>query len=749
MGMQERIIRDEVGAGGIEGSGLHIPIQHQIWRDKYRFMTDTCINDTWWRVANELASAEKPETRGEWAWKFHAALHDFKFIPAGRILSGAGTKRDITLLNCFVMGVVPDSMDGIFEALKESALTMQRGGGIGLDFSTIRPKGAPVLGVGADASGPLSFMDTWDAMCRTIMSAGERRGAMMATLRVDHPDIEAFIEAKRDPKRLRMFNMSVLVTDAFMQAVKDDTTWALVFGGKQYGHVAARHLWEKIIRNTYEYAEPGVIFIDRINAQNNLKYCEQIIATNPCGEQPLPPYGDCLLGSINLAALVEHPFTNKARMVGLEELTPIAVRMLDNVIDISRYPLPQQEAEAKSKRRIGLGITGLADALAMCGMHYGSEEARKRASRWMQTITEAAYEASIHLAEEKGAFPVFSKEYGLGAIGGSQLLDNDDRIRNSHLTSIAPTGTISLLAGNVSSGIEPIFDLNYTRKVLEADGTRRSETVRDYAWGKLLDQRGAANPVYLPEFATAGQLKPEDHLLMQAALQPWVDSSISKTINCPEDISFDDFKNIYTRAYDLGLKGCTTYRPNEVTGSVLSSAPAPAPKTQTVPAVPALAKRDASLSGFTYKLTWPNSPAFYVTINDDADGRPFEIFVNSKNLEARAWTDALTRMISGIFRRGGDISFVSEELKEVFDARGGHWKDGKYCPSLLAAIGGVIEEHVRRDGAAVEAAPAIPVAVNDDVRLVPRAYCPKCNSANLEAKPGCKVCRDCGYSTCG
>src|ERR1044071_2136193 len=355
-------------------------ISQQIWDMKYRLKgpsgepVDRTIEDTWRRVAAACAAPEKdPARRAE---RFAAAMSDFRFLPAGRVVAGAGADRQVTLFNCFVMGAIPDDMGGIFAHLREAALTMQQGGGIGYDFSTLRPRGAYVKGVGADASGPLSFMDVWDAMCRTIMSAGYRRGAMMATLACDHPDIEAFIEAKREPGRLRMFNLSVLVTDAFMRAVEEDAPWELHFGGTVAKVLPARELWDKIMRATYAYAEPGVIFIDRINRRNNLWYCEEISATNPCGEQPLPPYGACLLGSINLARFVEQPFTPRARLdTGrLAALVPDAVRMLDDVIDISGFPLPQQQEEAQRKRRIGLGVTGLADALILCGIRYGSPQ---------------------------------------------------------------------------------------------------------------------------------------------------------------------------------------------------------------------------------------------------------------------------------------------------------------------------------------------------------------------------------------
>src|SRR5215470_4896614 len=541
-------------------------ISQQIWDMKYRLRTpsgevvDKTIEDTWRRVAAALAAPEQESLR--WAERFYGAMTDFKFLPAGRVVAGAGSRRTgVTLFNCFVMGTIPDDMGGIFAHLREAALTMQQGGGIGYDFSTLRPRGAPVKGVGADASGPLSFMDVWDAMCRTIMSAGYRRGAMMATLRCDHPDIEAFIEAKREPGRLRMFNLSVLVTDAFMQAVKEDAPWQLTFGGTHFKTLPARELWEKIMRATYSYAEPGVIFIDRINQRNNLHYCETISATNPCGEQPLPPYGACLLGSINLASLVLDPFAADARLdVGrLKSVVPVAVRMMDNVIDVSRFPLDQQTHEARAKRRIGLGVTGLADALILCNLRYGSARAVELTESWLKAIERAAYLASSELAAEKGAFPLFDKEKYLAGetIRG---LDADVRaaiaqhgIRNSLLTSVAPTGTISILADNVSSGLEPVFSFRYTRNVLMPDGTRREEEVTDYAYRLFRHLRGEDAP--LPDaFVDAQALSPSDHVVMQAAVQKYIDSSISKTINVPADFAFEAFKDVYLQAYELGCK---------------------------------------------------------------------------------------------------------------------------------------------------------------------------------------------------
>ncbi|MEP2474371.1 MAG: adenosylcobalamin-dependent ribonucleoside-diphosphate reductase, partial [Paracoccaceae bacterium] len=620
----------------------------------------------------------------------------------------------------------------------------------------------------------LSFMDVWDAMCRTIMSAGSRRGAMMATMRCDHPDIEDFIAAKSDPARLRMFNMSVLITDPFMEAVKADGPWDLVFDGQVSRTVKARDLWNTIMQATYAYAEPGVIFIDRINTANNLNYCETIAATNPCGEQPLPPYGACLLGSINMSRLVINAFEDGAQLdeTALNDLVAVAVRMMDNVVDTSKFPLEAQAREAAAKRRIGLGVTGLADALLMVGLRYGSDEAARQTERWLHQIARAAYLASVDLAKEKGAFPLFDVD-GYLASGTMQMMDDDVRdavrthgIRNALLTSIAPTGTISLYAGNVSSGIEPVFAYAYTRKVLQKDGTRTEEEVIDYAVQLWREKFG---DVDLPEyFVNAQTLAPMDHVKMQAAAQKWVDSSISKTINCPEDIDFDAFKDVYMQAWDSGCKGCTTYRPNAVTGSVLSVAEdKPAPEVITTSdaepqqphgdviymSVPL--DRPNELEGNTYKDKWPDSEhAIYITVNDivlNGHRRPFEVFINSKNMEHFAWTVALTRMISAVFRRGGDVSFVVEELKAVFDPRGGAWMQGKYVPSILAAIGGVIEQHmigtgfIAGEGMGLKADPQAQVVGLENSR---GQACSSCGQFELRMVEGCMTCGSCGYSKC-
>ena len=558
------------------------------------------MRSTWRRVAQAVASVEKePEP---WRERFYQLLEDFKFLPGGRILAGAGTGRQVTLFNCFAMGLIEDSLDGIFDALKEGALTMQQGGGVGYDFSTLRPHGSQARSAGNIASGPVSFMHIFDVACATLLSTGSRRGAMMATLRCDHPDVFEFIDAKRDPDVLRNFNLSVKVTDDFMAAVERDQDWPLVFPSEHLAPgcgegslmrqwpgydrpvpcrilkvVRARALWDRLMRATYEVAEPGVLFIDRINQLNNLYYCEHIYTTNPCSELPLPPYGACDLGSINLVKFVRDPFTDRAR-IDLEAIAtavPLAVRFLDNVIDLSRFPLPKQRQQARRTRRIGLGFTGLADVLLMLGLHYASEEARRLAGRIMATICHVAYVASTGLAREKGVFPLFDRDAYLSGRFVARLPENirqaiaDHGLRNSHLLAIAPTGSISLLAGNVSSGLEPVFAWRYQRVLQLGDGQCRLVEVEDAAyrlWQRLFPRQ--PTPDY---FVTATDLSPEDHLAMQAAIQVHVDNAISKTIHVPEDFPFEAFRGIYHRAFELGLKGCTTYRPNPVRGTVLVS----------------------------------------------------------------------------------------------------------------------------------------------------------------------------------
>lgn len=586
---------------------LQDDLSGHIWRTKYRYTpshgpAEQTIEDTWRRVARAVARVELEQERsGAVERAVFDALQCFQFLPAGRILAGAGTARRTTLFNCFVMGYIEDSVESIFEHLKQGAVTMQCGGGIGVDFSTLRPRGSEAATRGTIASGPVSFMKVWDSMCETLLSTGARRGAMMGTLRCDHPDVAEFVDAKRDAAALRNFNVSVQVTGALLEAVEQDASWALCFpedpdeppGGETkllswpgrdgpvpcriVRRLPARELWRRIMDAAYDSAEPGVLFVDRINAANNLHYCEHITSTNPCGEIPLPAYGACDLGSINLAQFVREPFTRSAALDhdAIARIVPTAVRVLDNVVDLSEYPLPQQAEQARATRRIGLGITGLGDALIMLGLHYGSDAARECAHDVLERIRDAAYRASTALAEEKGAFPRFDREAYLDGEYVSTLpADIRDGIarkgiRNSHLTAIAPTGTISLLANNVSSGIEPVYAFQGVRRVLNRDGLRETHRTIDFAFRQWRDKR-ASSP--LPEsFVTAEQLAPEAHLAMLATLQPLVDNAISKTINVAADIDRAEFERIYLRAHALGLKGCTVFRPNAITGSVLSA----------------------------------------------------------------------------------------------------------------------------------------------------------------------------------
>ena len=558
-----------------------------IWKSKYRYTQgrNACeedIGDTWRRVAGAVATIESDSDA--WQQAFYEILSDYRFLPGGRILAGAGTTKQVTLFNCFVMGPILDYVENIFDALKEAAVTLQQGGGIGCDFSALRPAGSPAVNSGTIASGPVPFMHIWNTLCETMLATGTRRGAMMATLRCDHPDIEAFIDAKRQGYALNNFNLSVLVTDEFMKAVTDNADWELRYpltdseASQSHRRLPARRLWRQIVTAAHETAEPGVLFIDSINRENNLYYCETISATNPCGEIPLPPYGACNLGSINLTAFIRHPFTKGANLDehALGETVEVAVRFLDNVIDISRFPLDSQAEQARGTRRIGLGITGLADMLVMSGLHYDSDAGRSAAASAMRVIRDAAYASSIRLAEEKGAFPLLDRQKYLQAPfihrlpGALKSKIADIGIRNSHLLAIAPTGTISLLAGNVSSGIEPIYAFEADRSVRDSDLQMHRFAVRDPAYDLWLAGDHEKKP--LPEyFVTADALPPRAHLKMQSCLQGYVDNAISKTVNLPESATVDDVAEIYSSAHALGIKGCTVFRPGALRGQVLRS----------------------------------------------------------------------------------------------------------------------------------------------------------------------------------
>lgn len=1039
----------------------YFDISKQIWEQKYRYNSsdegtgDKDINDTFARVAKAAAQPEK--NKSLWTKKFLEILEDCKFLPGGRIISNAGTERSaVTMFNCYVMNTIEDSIEGIFDTVKEAALTQKQGGGVGFDFSTLRPAGSYIRGCEASSSGPLSFMQVLDSTCRTIMSAGQRRGAQMAVMRCDHPDIMEFISAKRKNAQLQMFNLSVAVTDKFMEALKNNEPWELIFNGEVKKTVHAVELWEHIMHSTYDFAEPGIVFIDRINKMNNLYYCEKISATNPCvssetwihtssgprkvadligkpttcrvngndyqspngffksgtkillkldtkegysirlttehplkkvlrisqdrvetewvkveelrngdklvlnnhrgnihwggngscddgyrigveeiitddieksssdfckgflraifdskgtlqetrkegftvkfsnrelpflqalqrillrfgivskiskkkiligaklsakpsqkshknkeqyelvisgdnvlefdkvvgfcesrkvgslrakiakhrerlpkenfvvevsqilpdgtedvydiavpgincfdgngflahncGEQPLPPYGACLLGSVNLTKFVKKPFTKNASFdfSAIEKFVKTAVRLLDNVIEISGFPLEAQKNEAKNKRRMGLGITGLGDTFCMLGLKYGSDESAKIAEKIMSLITFSAYEESCSLAVEKGAFKLFDPDKYLKSEFVRVLPDELKRsikkhgLRNSHLTSIAPTGTISLLAGNISSGIEPIFALKYKRKIRTgANDETKTVDVYDYAYRKYVEEYGDEKiPDY---FVTSDDISPDDHLKIQSALQKYVDSSISKTINVPADFPYDKFKDVYRKAYELGLKGCTTFRPSEHITGVLTKEENKKKDNKsngTALAAQIYIQRPPELEGTTYKIKTPlSSEAIYLTINDlveeNGNRRPYELFINTKNLQHFSWIVAMTRLISAVFRREPDPSFLVEELKSIYDPNGGYFSESKYVPSLAADIGFVIEKHLLKLGIIrdkkVDSKKQKFESNKERQTDKKMAFCSQCNQPTLYSQENCLKCLSCGYSKC-
>lgn len=807
---------------------------HEVWSDKYKHESDETPSDSNHRIAEFVAGQKyNPDFDHEFFQKAFELLEQKLWMPAGRHHAGAGTGHYVSLFNCFVSQDIPDSLDGIFDTLKQAGMTQQMGGGIGMDFSTLRPAGALVRKLGVPASGPIPFMHTWNSMCQTIMSAGTRRGAMMATLRCDHPDIETFIEAKQDGTSLRMFNVSVLVTDEFMEAVKLDSEWLLtsdvpkadksasmcVTGKYLYKVVRARDLWEKIIRSTYDHAEPGVIFIDRINHMNNLAYCEHIHCTNPCGEQPLPADGNCNLGHINLARCVVNSFKERAIINYdlIRRTVEVGVDWLDRVIDLSNYPTPEQEAAGKSVRRIGLGVAGLGNMLQQHQLRYGSDEAVARTETVMQYIAEQAYLKSIELAKERGPFPNFNRDEFLERPFVKQL---DSRIqdeiakhgiRNGVLLTIAPTGTTSIYYGNISGGIEPVFDLHYTRKTLQPDGSFKEYQVEDYGYTKYKEHFGddRDNVEHASYMATAQELSVDDHLRMQAACQKWVDASVSKTINVPTDTSFESFKDVYMKAYDMGLKGCTTYRPNPDSGrgAVLETKTLSEEESEAVLADKAVDsilsedrlyiapkeieflnyqegakklgpldkiewgpnKRPETLQGTTYKLRWPGMKhSYYITINDTIDEsgqrRPFECFINSKEVQHAELLTALTLTLTAVFRKDLQIPVEQRDLKFLIkDFKAVHMKEGyfidkQYMPSIIAQIGTVIERHMQMLGLIKTNEPEQegelgtwidhPAADAAKYNEKKGEICPACGAPALIKQEGCEKCQNCGYSTC-
>lgn len=757
------------------------PFEHsfsqEIWASKYQLKTgitsrpDTHIRDTFYRVANAIYATDDNKYLEE---AFDAMICGL-WMPGGRIIAGAGTGKRVTLMNCYVNKAIGDSLDDIMEGVKIAALTQQQGGGIGTDFSTLRPTGAVLRRTGARASGPLPFMDMWHAMCSTIMSAGDRRGAMMGTLVDTHPDLLNFITAKQQPNRLTNFNVSVLVSDAFMEAVKEDEDWMLYFdvppfysrtqslvdldfeeaGIPQYVYSVhkARELWETITKNTYDWSEPGVIFIDRVNELNNLQYCERIQCTNPCGEQPLPPNGTCNLGAINLARLVCDPYAPKANFnyTLLAKIAKVGIRFLDNVIDVTNYPLDAQRKEELDKRRTGLGVSGLADALAQLGLRYGSPAALETTDKIFYTICQAAYTASAELAEERGAFPLYKPELLEKGFAANKLdfavLEKVKTygLRNGVLLTVAPTGTTSILYGDISSGIEPIFALRTKRNVRQADNTFKAFDTEAFSlrFLKHVDP-GADVPAAM---VTVDDLAVEDHITTQAAVQKWIDASVSKTVNCPKDITYEQFTRVYDLAYSLGAKGCTTYRPSSVRGSILVDADAQ--RDTTTP--PKMRTRPDELVGRTRKIRWPTlTSSLYLTVNYDDRGFPYEAFFNCKDSRFHDWHVATSLMITSLLRKGGDVAFIADELKAVSSLHDTAFIQGpgdthpRNYGSLISLVGAHLSE-LLVPTMTIFSETAQPV----QVIKVSKEKCPQCGGLTLIHKEGCKVCENCAYSDCG
>ena len=794
------------------------PISLDVLREKYLKTGETSAEDLYRRVARALASVEAPDLREKYETLFLENLHAGA-IGAGRIMSAAGTDIQATLINCFVQpvgdciqGVDDEGFPGIYEALREAAETMRRGGGVGYDFSRIRPKGAQVKATASVASGPCSYMNVFDQSCSTVESAGARRGAQMGVLRIDHPDVHEFITAKRTPGRWNNFNVSVGVSDAFIEAVQQGQSWELVHRARPgavamaqgayqradgmwvYSTVQARALWDTIMKSAYDFAEPGILFLDHINEDNNLNYCEDIAATNPCGEQPLPSYGCCDLGPVILTRFVHHPFGFDGLPAfdfeAFEKVVALQVRALDNVLDVTFWPLPQQRDEAMAKRRIGVGFTGMGNTLAMLCLRYDMQEGRAMAARIAQSMRDAAYLASVELAREKGAFPKFEAEPYLAAGTFASRLPEPIKkairkhgIRNSHLLSIAPTGTVSLaFADNASNGIEPPFSWMYKRKKREADGSTSEYAVEDHAWRLYRDLGGDVDA--LPDyFISALAMPAEGHIAMMEAVQPFVDTAISKTVNIPADYPYDDFKDLYLQAWRARLKGLATYRPNAILGSVLEThaaepAPVAAPATPSVDPMRTVieSRPKGGLSAVAEKVeywTQEGHKTLYLIVSflpvptgvgSGTVDRAIEFFMPvGQSGESQQWITASMRLLS-LAARGGFLERALSDMRKVAWDRGPvrlgtHQKDdGTRVPmwhdSEVAAMAYAVQNILaRRVTDPVQQVLPLEEPASQVSGMPPAMAGKKCTECGAHAvirKDGCDYCTQCGHlGTCG
>lgn len=797
-------------------------ISIDVLSEKYFKNGETTEDQLFRRVAGALAAVEQKPVRKEYATMFYNNMKAGG-IGAGRIMSAAGADIQATLINCFVQpvgdcikGFDDAGLPGIYEALREAAETMRRGGGVGYDFSAIRPNGAYVKGTASSASGPCSYMDVFDKSCTTVESAGARRGAQMGVLRIDHPDVLDFITAKRTPGRWNNFNVSVAVSDTFMRAVRDDADWELVHKASPnqklvdegayvredglwiYKTIKARDMWDTIMKSTYDFAEPGILFMDNINRDNNLNYCETISATNPCAEQPLPPYGCCDLGPINLTKFVRNPFGPYVKRKSassayfdfdaFKKVVNIQVRMLDNVLDATFWPLPQQQEESCQKRRIGVGFTGLGNTLAMLCLKYNSDEGRHMAVKITETMRDVAYRASVQLAIEKGPFPLFDAKKYLAAPAFASRLPEDIKrlikkhgIRNSHLLSIAPTGTVSLaFCDNASNGIEPPFSWTYTRKKRENDGSWSEYQVEDHAW-RLYKSLGG-DVTKLPDFfQSALEMSAQDHLEMMIQVQPYIDTAISKTVNIPVDYPFESFKNLYYEAWTGELKGLATYRPNATLGAVLSVDTPKKEEAKVETAVPAIdpmkvvieKRPKGSLNAVSEKIeywTQEGKKRVYLLVSflpvagpNGMVERAVEFFMPvGQSGESQQWMTASMRLLS-LAARGGFLDRALRDMRKVVWDRGPvrlgtHQKeDGTQVPmwhdsevaAMAYAIQQILEKRVSTKADSLE--PVEPaVNPNTVVPAMAGEKCPECGAHALIKVDGCKKCTSCGYvGSCG